>query len=366
MEKDCACLDRTITQTVHFQDEHGTPISLISQEDEPASRRTLKLMVSELPVFYGTLHGIRQGVSMLTTDKMAAHVDEPRTWKALWSMVDALFVHCRCVNRIYLDEPLVSALSRYAEEIPILFSGPTSDHNLKRGAYLCRKTFYQWPEPWMVNPGVHKKQPEIVVSNGVQHPKRPGRPQGTIYRRYIHALGLTLSFRAVNPARDLDTFHEWMNQTRVAEFWELAKSKEELAKYLEGRNQDPHQFPVIGEFDNEPFGYFEIYWTMEDRLGPYYEADAFDRGMHVLVGNPKFLGKRFTQAWLTGLCHYLFLDHPDTNNIMGEPRSDNNNMLRYQKYLPYWKKLYDFDFPHKRASLMCCPRADFFGQAVLP
>lgn len=224
-----------------------------------------------------------------------------------------------------------------------------------------RSEFFQLRPLWVHN-GRQMIIPENwTVTKDVSHPMRPRVEAGQLlYQRSIPHLGKVLRFRVAHPDKDLETFHEWHNQERVFKFWELNKSKENLREYLVKGLQDPHQFPVIVEFDETPVGYFEMYWTKEDRLGPYYEADAFDRGLHFLIGNEKFLGFDNTDAILKSASHYLFLEEPRTRKIMAEPRSDNTKVLRYVETFTAWRKLREFDFPHKRAALLECTRERFF------
>jgi RimJ/RimL family protein N-acetyltransferase len=139
----------------------------------------------------------------------------------------------------------------------------------------------------------------------------------------------------------------------------MAQSKEDLDAYIRRMEQDPHQRPIIGTLDGKPFGYFEVYWTPEDRLGPYYEHDPFDRGFHFLIGDLAALGKG-TGAIIQSMVHFIFLDDPRTRRVMGEPRHDNIKLLRYLQTVPGWVKVKEFDFPHKRAALLQIRREDFF------
>ena len=95
---------------------------------------------------------------------------------------------------------------------------------------------------------------------------------------------MEVSFRTVDIDKDLAQFTRWMNDPRVAYFWEQAWSEEKLAEFLQQRMADPHIIPLIGEFNGQPFGYVEAYWVAEDRLSPYFNVQDFDRGIHLLVG----------------------------------------------------------------------------------
>ncbi len=212
---------------------------------------------------------------------------------------------------------------------------------------------------YLENPALWVRQaPSAGISDtwtetqGRTHPLRPFVQAGQLYRRWIPQLGKTLSFELLDMEKHLDTFHDWQNQARVAKFWEIDKPLSELRAYVEKVHADPHHIPVIGAIDDVAVGYFEVYWTAEDRLGPYYDAGPYDRGFHMLIGNTDFLGGPYTMEFLRALGHWLFLDEPRTERIMAEPRSDNKKMLRYVDAYPVWKNLREFDFPHKRACLL--------------
>jgi hypothetical protein len=99
-----------------------------------------------------------------------------------------------------------------------------------------------------------------------------------------------------------------MNDPAVAHFWQEEGDLDKHRGYLQAIADDPHMLSLIGCFDEVPFGYFEVYWAKENRIAPFYDADDYDRGWHVLVGEPAFRGKRFATAWLTSISHCLFLD----------------------------------------------------------
>lgn len=218
--------------------------------------------------------------------------------------------------------------------------------------------------------GLAKMNTETTVpytlTNNIHHPIRPKFSEGEIlYTREIPKLQKTIRIRVIDRNQDLEIFHDWHNQSRVANFWELNQSKPELLAYISKGLQDPHLMPVMVEFgvngNYESVGYFEIYWTKEDRLGPYYDSQDYDRGFHLLIGNAKYLGFDNTDAILKHVCNYIFESHPETNSIMGEPRHDNEKILRYLETFTAWERLKVFDFPHKRAVLIRCDRTKFFA-----
>ncbi|WP_434632558.1 GNAT family N-acetyltransferase [Chromobacterium sp. CV08] len=228
-------------------------------------------------------------------------------------------------------------------------------------AVATRAAFWQLPGNLLSAPASGLFPASLTVSNHHQHPLRPPKPRGEVYRRYLPEIGETLSFRTVDPEADLDVFHDWMNQQRVDHFWEMAGDKGTHADYLRKLLADPHSHPLIGCFDDVPFGYFEAYWAKEDRISPFYDADDYDRGCHVLVGDARYRGPGRFPLWIRGIVHYLFVDEPRCRRIVGEPRVDNTRFIEHLQNHGFVKRK-EFDFPHKRAALVVMERDVFFDQ----
>ncbi|PNS16666.1 hypothetical protein CAC42_4630 [Sphaceloma murrayae] len=231
-----------------------------------------------------------------------------------------------------------------------------------------------------------------VWTGNTRHPRRPKAPrQGEIiYTRYIPSLGETLSFRVASLSRrpvphsptlpgpstlrsvtsmseplvptlsslsvgpsDVELLHKWMNDPRVAYSWGEDGPIEHQHDFLEGGLKLKHSFPVIGCFDGKPFGYFEIYWVKEDRLGAHLGSSIcdWDRGFHCLVGEQEFRGSHRVKVWLSALVHYCLLADSRTNAVMLEPRVDNEKLRRYCEDVGFFKER-EITFPHKQSNLM--------------
>ncbi|MDH0864413.1 GNAT family N-acetyltransferase [Mitsuaria sp. GD03876] len=225
-----------------------------------------------------------------------------------------------------------------------------------------RELLWQLPRLW--KPAVPPVMPlQYALSQGKRHPLRPPKPEGLVYQRFIPWLGKTFSFRMADAATDLERLNRWMNEPAVAKVWDEAGDLDKHRAYLAGLAADPHIYPMIASLDGEPFGYFEVYWTKENRVAPFYDADDHDRGWHVLIGEPSFRGKGIATAWLTSISHYLFLDDPRTDRAVGEPRADHAQQIRNLDRSGY-AKVKEFDFPHKRAMLVLLLRERYFTDAL--
>ncbi|OUR91731.1 hypothetical protein A9Q81_17455 [Gammaproteobacteria bacterium 42_54_T18] len=230
---------------------------------------------------------------------------------------------------------------------------------------ISSEQFWQSTALWLNLPKT-QTYPLRYISNlannaTTSHPLRPDKTYGTLYRRFIPWLKKTFSIRTFDLERDLTHFNNWMNDSRVAFFWEEQGTLQEHTTYIENIIADPHNQPLIGCFDDEPFAYFEAYWAKEDRIAPFCDASDFDRGWHLLVGESAYRGRQWFSAWFPSLQHYLFLDDTRTQRIVAEPRHDNQKLISHASNLGF-DKVMVFDFPHKRAQLIRLSRERFFSE----
>ncbi len=263
--------------------------------------------------------------------------------------IDHIFSHNKKLDSIAVEPEIPAELAQY---LPALYQN-----------MLSRLGFYQQAKPWHLHT-LSALFPFIEVQSSAQyrhHPLRPSMPIGTVYQRYDYDADSEISFRVFDIEKDMERLTAWMNDPRVAHFWEQAWSKEKLTTFVQDRLNDTHIMPLIGEFNGQPFGYVEVYWVSEDRLAPYYDVQSYDRGIHLLVGEQEFRGPRYFDCWMRAISHYLFIDDMRTQRIVLEPRSDNHRLFNRIQNVGY-KKRFEFNFPHKRSALMMLERKAFFTE----
>lgn len=247
---------------------------------------------------------------------------------------------------------------------------------------------------------------QYTFTNGVRHPLRSKAPrQGeVVYTRYIPSVGQYLSFRVpyfstaskeseqqqqqqpsssstsasasdVGPSNhshssstssnvgllqppaqdgpsDLEILHKWMNDPRVNTAWGEGGPISKQEAFLHHNLTARHSFPVFGCWDGKPFGYFEIYWVKEDRLGPLLGgANNYDRGIHLLVGEQEFRGPHRLAIWLSSLVHFCWLSDLRTETVMLEPRIDNQKYAPLSSFLPFF---FTFEMLTELGSLDIC------------
>ncbi|KAI0205590.1 acyl-CoA N-acyltransferase [Astrocystis sublimbata] len=223
---------------------------------------------------------------------------------------------------------------------------------------------------------------QYIMTSNVRHPRRqkPPRMGEQFYCRYIPYVKKYLSFRVtsisqdpvfyigpvgkgdlgnehVNLCRlsDKELLKRWFSKERVSEFW-----GEWDDEFLFNASRSRNSFPVIGSWDGVPFGYFEIYWVKEDPLGYHMGSDAqdFDRGLHVLVGEEWARGR--VSMWLSSLVHWCWQADNRTMNIYLEPRVDNISFIDLLQDLGFAKER-QIALPHKQSWLCRLRRDDWNG-----
>lgn len=227
------------------------------------------------------------------------------------------------------------------------------------------EAFWQQQDLWLADRAATRPYPYLPVMSekGQRHPRRPPKPAGVVYARQIPWLGKVLSFRVATVDEDAQRLNRWMNNPRVAQVWAEEGDLDFHRRYLQNLIDDPHMLPLIASADDQPFGYFEVYWAKENRLGPYYDAQDYDRGWHVLIGEDDIRGRAWVTAWLPSLMHYLFLDDSRTQRIVGEPRADHRQQINNLDRCGF-AKVKEFDFPHKRAMLVMLLRERYFADRL--
>ncbi|TFK29150.1 hypothetical protein FA15DRAFT_664473 [Coprinopsis marcescibilis] len=261
--------------------------------------------------------------------------------------------------------------------------------DVDREHYLDRSAFWQgggiagyhdrfWiPNPRPVYPQVMGfTRKENVIA---KHPVRPPKPQPgeVLYRRWCSAVGqmLELTYFDIDGVSDppqesqggvsrhMAAFHRWHNDERVNSAWGEKGGLETHRDYVRGVLADPHCLPCMFSWDGDLMGYVEVVFSKEDHSAPYFPFNdppgEWDRGIHVLAGETKYLGNGRSDIWIRSLVHFIFLADSRTNRVVGEPDNRNHAILKVAHTAEFYQSLI-FDFPYKRSVMVLQTRDKFF------
>lgn len=59
----------------------------------------------------------------------------------------------------------------------------------------------------------------------------------------------------------LELFHNWQNDPRVSQGWDLAGTLDQHREYLRKAHEDPHRVAILAKFEDTFFAFFEVYWA---------------------------------------------------------------------------------------------------------
>ena len=185
--------------------------------------------------------------------------------------------------------------------------------------------------------------------------RRSAATAGVVFEAGL-AGGGAASFRALDPAGDLDLVHGWMHQPHVVPFWQLDLDRDDLAAYLGRAAADDHQQVLIGSVDGEPVSYWECYWAARDPLAAHYPAEPADQGVHLLIGPPERTGRGLGRQLLQAVVAWQLGREPATRRVVAEPDVRNQRMIHVFQQCGF-RRAGELELPDKRAALMLHERA---------
>lgn len=295
--------------------------SILNYTIHPRSKVSLELSSIGTTYQGATTHLPKYSVLEFSAPEDTTNASRDVAIPDLWAAIYALFTLYHSQEHI----PLASIAATNEEKLRryLLFtglgrSGGKEDEFISSLIFLSKAAFWQGAgttgyhdRGWLLSPRpVYPSMRSFTRSDMViaSHPLRPPKPLAgeILYRRYCAAVGQTLEIVAfdlhgseerngVNGiSQHLAAFHKWHNDERVNNAWGEHGSLETHRGYIEGLLADPGVVPCMMSWDGELMGYVEIVWVKENHVGQYYPQDVtvgdWERGIHVLVGEDKFLG----------------------------------------------------------------------------
>ncbi|KAF8149405.1 acyl-CoA N-acyltransferase [Crassisporium funariophilum] len=318
--------------------------------------------------------------------------------------------HVLSIENMWVSTYALFTAHHEQEHIPIVLSGfpsPANAEEIKQYLltsglaqrkpqdtqnvlFLSRAMFWQGSgtcgfhsrSSWLLAPKpIFPSVPSFTRNERViaRHPLRPTKPQPgeVLYRRWCTTLDqmLEISYFDLEGVQDrshasggglsrhMAAFHRWHNDERINTAWGERGSLETHREYVEGVLGDPHVLPCMFSWDGELSGYLEIVYVKENHVAQHYPVGVapgdWERGIHVLNGESKFLGGGRSEIWIRSLLHYIFLADPRTDRVVGEPSENNKAIVKVAINSGFHIETV-FDFPYKRSVMVLNPRAKFF------
>lgn len=180
---------------------------------------------------------------------------------------------------------------------------------------------------------------------------------GYAHKTFDPEIGMEIAFRPLGLEEDLERVHAWMNEEHVIPFWQMAWSRQRIEAYLRDLLADAHSTPYIGHLDGTPMSYWEAYRAADDVVATCYPAAPQDRGVHLLIGPPEYVGRGFALPLLRAMTAFQLADGA-AEKVVAEPDVRNRRMIHVFQKCAY-EPQGEVELPDKRALLMFCHREEF-------
>lgn len=184
------------------------------------------------------------------------------------------------------------------------------------------------------------------------------------FQLYDEEAGVTVSFRKATMEEDLGRLHAWLGSEHVKPYWQLDLPLPAFRDRFAEKLADDHLTPYIGYIDHVPMSYFEQYWAAEDDVAQYYDAEADDQGVHMLIGPEEYVGHGHSHPLVRTFGMLLGVKH-DAQRAILEPDVRNEKMIHLLEQSGF-ETITEFYFEEeqKDAALMMITR-ETFEQIVL-
>lgn len=184
------------------------------------------------------------------------------------------------------------------------------------------------------------------------------------YQRYDAERDRTVSLRPATRERDLGRLHAWLGYDHVKPYWQLDLPPAEFRERFAEKLADDHLDPYVGCLDHVPMSYWECYRAADDDVANHYDADDADRGVHLLVGPPEYLGRGYALPLLRTVVAMQF-ENADAERVIAEPDARNDRAIRVFERCGFEpEREFHFEEAGKDAVLMVCERERFEADAL--
>lgn len=209
------------------------------------------------------------------------------------------------------------------------------------------------------NPAVYRTYPnplhKYFFSEKLIHPNRTD----IFYRRYFPKEDVTIGIRPVDLDNDLEMLHEWFNREHAIKIWQMNWPIRQLELYYRTLFPGDLLYAYIGEANEEPTFYFEVYWAIRDLVGAYYDVLPTDYGTHQFIApvDPK---KKYASPSTQCMVDYVFAQ-PECGRMVGEGSVDSLASLMNKIHVGF-KVEKVIEMPHKKANLNFCYREWYWAK----
>lgn len=172
-----------------------------------------------------------------------------------------------------------------------------------------------------------------------------------------------MSLRTASAWTDDRLLCDWLNAPHVRKYWRLHIDRDPsghygartVRSYLGALHDATDESGLIGEIHARPMSYWEVYDIAGSPLAGAPELGPADRGVHVLVGRPEYVGRGIGPHLIRAIADWQFARHPHCARVAAEP--DVRNARAVKAFVRAgFRHTRELDLECKRAALMVLER----------
>jgi lysine N-acyltransferase len=142
----------------------------------------------------------------------------------------------------------------------------------------------------------------------------------------------------------------WMNEPHVDLFWEQAWTPREWSGAIATQLAGDYSRPFLVSYEGGPFAYVELYRTPRDVVGLHYDADPYDLGIHLAIGDRERTGRGLGRAMVRAIADGVAVADPRCRRVLADP--DERHVMARRMFVGAGFRLMGVsDLGHKRAAL---------------
>ncbi len=169
-------------------------------------------------------------------------------------------------------------------------------------------------------------------------------------------LAAPFAIRLVDPDTDAAMIAEWMNRPHLAEAWEYPWPEPRWRRYLRAQLDGTYSRPFIGSLRGKDHGYIELYRAAKDSIGPRYDAEPHDLGIHAGIADLGIVNRGIGPILLPRIATSVFDLEPRCRRIMFDPDHRNTAARRLCEFVGC-TLLGEHDMANRRMALYALPRS---------
>ncbi|GAA4290292.1 GNAT family N-acetyltransferase [Mycobacterium paraffinicum] len=127
---------------------------------------------------------------------------------------------------------------------------------------------------------------------------------------------------------DAGMVSEWMNRPQLAAAWEYDWPAPQWERHLGAQLDGTYSLPLLGSIRGKDCAYLELYWGAKDLISHYYEAEAYDLGLHAAIADRDLVNRGLGPMLLPRIVASAFSMEPRCRRIMFDPDHRNTAARR--------------------------------------